>query len=284
MATLVDPDALQAPAVALKEAIRRDRDLLDKVHTASMSMNICACAHAAACACMCVLPRVCLCVYAAALVCVCVRVRLLPSCVFRWEGGVCVAPAVCGVADARRVWMLGGEQSVRAFVSFVRAYKEHVCSYLFRLRDLDYTRLVRAFGLFRVRPHTQTHTRTQIHTHTQTDTDRQIQTIARQAIVTATMTWPGWRAHADKGGGWVGCSCRACPSCVRSMWPCRPTPWTYAHPAPNRCGCGWVCVGVRVYVGVGVGVGVGGWVRERRTHGWGGRGTDGYHTVQGQAT
>jgi hypothetical protein len=91
---------------------------------------------------------------------------------------VCVAPAVRGVADARRVWMLGGEQSVRAFVSFVRSYKEHVCSYLFRLRDLDYTRLVRAFGLFRVRPHTQTHTRIQIHTHTHTH--RQTQTDNRK--------------------------------------------------------------------------------------------------------
>jgi len=37
-------------------------------------------------------------------------------------------------------------------VSFIRSYKEHVCNYIFRLKDLDMLRLARAFGLFRVRP------------------------------------------------------------------------------------------------------------------------------------
>ena len=45
---------------------------------------------------------------------------------------------------------LAGRQSLRGFVSFIRSYKEHVCSFIFRLRDLNFERLARAFGLFRV--------------------------------------------------------------------------------------------------------------------------------------
>ena len=40
--------------------------------------------------------------------------------------------------------------AVRAFVSFLRAYKEHECRFIFQLRHIDITELVHAFGLFRV--------------------------------------------------------------------------------------------------------------------------------------
>mgnify|MGYP001577132493 FL=1 len=39
---------------------------------------------------------------------------------------------------------------MRAFVSFLRAYKEHECRFIFQLRHIDITELVHAFGLFRV--------------------------------------------------------------------------------------------------------------------------------------
>jgi ATP-dependent RNA helicase DDX55/SPB4 len=40
--------------------------------------------------------------------------------------------------------------ATRAFVSFVRAYKEHECRFIFQLRRIDITDLVHGFGLFAV--------------------------------------------------------------------------------------------------------------------------------------
>jgi hypothetical protein len=258
MATLVDPDALQAPAVALKEAIRRDRDLLDKVHTASMSMNICACAHAAACA-LCACCRVCVCVFTLLPLCVSACVYACCRHVY-FGGGECVLhpqcaawpmQGGCGCWEGSRACERSSPLCVRT-----RSMCVAICSgyATWTIRGSSAPLACFAYVL------THRHTRAYRYTRTRTHTDRHRQTIARQAIVTATMTWPGWRAHADKGGGWVGCSCRACPSCVRSMWPCRPTPWTYAHPAPNRCGCGCVCVCMWVWVCVWVWVGGCVWV------------------------
>lgn len=42
------------------------------------------------------------------------------------------------------------EKGVKAFVSFVRAYKEHHCKYIFRITDLDLPQLGTAFGLLRL--------------------------------------------------------------------------------------------------------------------------------------
>eukprot|EP00656_Telonema_subtile_P022028 TRINITY_DN23070_c0_g1_i1.p1 TRINITY_DN23070_c0_g1~~TRINITY_DN23070_c0_g1_i1.p1 ORF type:complete len:207 (-),score=34.93 TRINITY_DN23070_c0_g1_i1:155-775(-) len=38
----------------------------------------------------------------------------------------------------------------KAFVSFIRAYKEHECRYIFQLKRLEITSLTHAFGLFKV--------------------------------------------------------------------------------------------------------------------------------------
>lgn len=42
------------------------------------------------------------------------------------------------------------EKAVKAFVSFVRAYKEHYCKFIFRLADLDLAQLATALGLLRL--------------------------------------------------------------------------------------------------------------------------------------
>lgn len=67
------------------------------------------------------------------------------------SGDLCLSPAV----NLLRRSIVNGEtellqMAVRAFVSFVRAYKEHECRYIFQLRHLDVTDLVHAFALFTV--------------------------------------------------------------------------------------------------------------------------------------
>eukprot|EP00898_Chlorokybus_atmophyticus_P003812 jgi/Chlat1/4431/Chrsp29S00326 len=42
------------------------------------------------------------------------------------------------------------EKGLRAFVSFVRGYKEHVCKYIFRFKDLNFGALAMLFGLLRL--------------------------------------------------------------------------------------------------------------------------------------
>lgn len=42
------------------------------------------------------------------------------------------------------------EKGVKAFVSYVRAYKEHHCKFIFRITDLDLAQLGTAFGLLRL--------------------------------------------------------------------------------------------------------------------------------------
>ncbi|KAK9842057.1 hypothetical protein WJX81_006505 [Elliptochloris bilobata] len=42
------------------------------------------------------------------------------------------------------------EKATRAFVSYVRGYKEHQCRYIFRAKDLDLGRLANALGLLRL--------------------------------------------------------------------------------------------------------------------------------------
>lgn len=42
------------------------------------------------------------------------------------------------------------EQGVRAFVSYIRAYGQHECSLICRIRDLDMAGLAEAFGLLKL--------------------------------------------------------------------------------------------------------------------------------------
>ncbi|KIL70035.1 hypothetical protein M378DRAFT_183640 [Amanita muscaria Koide BX008] len=42
------------------------------------------------------------------------------------------------------------DQSIKAFVSFVKAYSKHEASYIFRLKDLDLVGVARSFGLLRL--------------------------------------------------------------------------------------------------------------------------------------
>eukprot|EP00899_Mesostigma_viride_P014675 jgi/Mesvir1/23208/Mv22670-RA.1 len=58
-----------------------------------------------------------------------------------------IAPVVRKAAEGDRDIM---DKGVRAFVSFVRGYKEHNCRYIFRLKDLDLGQLAMAYGLLRL--------------------------------------------------------------------------------------------------------------------------------------
>ena len=42
------------------------------------------------------------------------------------------------------------EKGIKAFVSFVRAYKEHQCKFIFRLPDLDLPQLATSLGLLQL--------------------------------------------------------------------------------------------------------------------------------------
>jgi ATP-dependent RNA helicase DDX55/SPB4 len=42
------------------------------------------------------------------------------------------------------------EKGARAFVSYIRGYKEHHCKFIFQLSDLDLAGLARMFGLLRL--------------------------------------------------------------------------------------------------------------------------------------
>eukprot|EP00796_Vickermania_ingenoplastis_P006108 gene6108-4391_t len=67
------------------------------------------------------------------------------------RGDVCDSPAVlalrrAAVKDGGKLLQLAS----RAFVSFIRAYKEHECRYIFQLQHIDLTDLTHGFGLFKV--------------------------------------------------------------------------------------------------------------------------------------
>lgn len=66
-------------------------------------------------------------------------------------GDMCESPSVLAL---RRAAAAGDRDlvqlAVRAFVSFIRAYKEHECRYIFQLRRIDITDLVHSFALFSV--------------------------------------------------------------------------------------------------------------------------------------
>ncbi|RNF19551.1 putative ATP-dependent RNA helicase [Trypanosoma cruzi] len=67
-------------------------------------------------------------------------------------GDLCESPSILALRHA--VWddtdnkLLG--LATRAFVSFIRAYKEHECRYIFQLQLIDLTDLAHSFALFRV--------------------------------------------------------------------------------------------------------------------------------------
>ncbi|EPY15186.1 hypothetical protein STCU_12273 [Strigomonas culicis] len=65
-------------------------------------------------------------------------------------GDVCESPAVLALrrAGVRNDKLLS--LATRAFVSFIRAYKEHECRYIFQLQYIDLTDLTHGFGLFKV--------------------------------------------------------------------------------------------------------------------------------------
>ena len=41
-------------------------------------------------------------------------------------------------------------KSIKAFVSFIRAYSKHEASYIFRVKDLDLIGVARSYGLLRL--------------------------------------------------------------------------------------------------------------------------------------
>ena len=151
-----DLTSLEPVAAQLKDAIRTDRDLMDKVRRWRG-------------------PRRC------------------------WRGN---GPGSNAARHERRPGPDGVlPKSLRAFVSFVRSYKEHVCHFIFRLRDLNYERLARAFGLFRVRAAV-----------------RQTTTAAGQPGAHAGRSGSGW---ADRAGFALASahthSCLACLNCETCM-------------------------------------------------------------------
>lgn len=68
------------------------------------------------------------------------------------SGDLCLSPPILSL---RREAMQHPEGKLlslasRAFVSFIRAYKEHECRYIFQLQHIDLTDLTHSFGLFKV--------------------------------------------------------------------------------------------------------------------------------------
>lgn len=66
------------------------------------------------------------------------------------EGDVCESESVLALRRASRDNTQLLDLAVKAFVSFIRAYKEHECRYIFQLKNLDITSLVHGFALFKV--------------------------------------------------------------------------------------------------------------------------------------
>lgn len=66
------------------------------------------------------------------------------------HGDLCESPAVLSLRRAACTNEVLINAATRAFVSFIRAYKEHECRYIFQLQLIDLTDLTHAFGLFKV--------------------------------------------------------------------------------------------------------------------------------------
>lgn len=66
------------------------------------------------------------------------------------HGDVCDSPCVLALRRAVREHPELLNLAARAFVSLIRAYKEHECRYIFQLKQIDLTDLTHAFGLFKV--------------------------------------------------------------------------------------------------------------------------------------
>lgn len=58
-----------------------------------------------------------------------------------------LGPVLRGLAEKDRDVL---EKGVKAFVSYIRGYKEHQCQYIFRLQDMDLGALARACALLRL--------------------------------------------------------------------------------------------------------------------------------------
>ena len=65
-------------------------------------------------------------------------------------GDLCESPSVLLLRRASRENIALMKLGARAFVSFIRAYKEHECRYIFQLRSLDMTDMTHGFALFKV--------------------------------------------------------------------------------------------------------------------------------------
>ncbi|CAA6660219.1 unnamed protein product [Spirodela intermedia] len=63
------------------------------------------------------------------------------------DDAVDIVPQVRSAAKEDRDVM---EKGLKAFVSFIRAYKEHHCSYIFRWKDLDIGKLAMGYGLLQL--------------------------------------------------------------------------------------------------------------------------------------
>lgn len=66
------------------------------------------------------------------------------------QGDMCESPAVFAVRREETTNEKLMNLAARAFVSFIRAYKEHECRYIFRLQLIDLTDLTHGFCLFKV--------------------------------------------------------------------------------------------------------------------------------------
>ena len=76
-----------------------------------------------------------------------------------WQVPICRQAAEPDVADVLPLVKQAAiddrdilEKGTRAFVSFVRGYKEHKCRFIFRFSSLDIGSLARSFGLLKL-PH-----------------------------------------------------------------------------------------------------------------------------------
>lgn len=65
-------------------------------------------------------------------------------------GDMCESPSILELRRGARTVPEILSLASRAFVSFIRAYKEHECRYIFQLKRIDLTDLTHGFGLFKI--------------------------------------------------------------------------------------------------------------------------------------
>ncbi|KAG9444186.1 hypothetical protein H6P81_015526 [Aristolochia fimbriata] len=76
------------------------------------------------------------------------RIRSVPLQERKWsESTVDIVPKIRSLAKKDRDIM---EKGVKAFVSYIRAYKEHHCTYIFRWKDLEIGKLGMGYGLLQI--------------------------------------------------------------------------------------------------------------------------------------